>query len=432
MKKERKEQLDQTKKCPWSPEDEREHRHSILEWWCSMAFFEAEDKKKKYSFKLTFTEWNTSKGVGSIAHSTLHDLSNKKNFSYYSKNELKKLESEENCLDISYEDSALKGKYPNYSIYFNDKENDIQFDLKIKAGSLPYQIAQDISNGNIPMGFGCLRYGFIPKCKISGTLKIKGKEQKIQGQGYYEHVWGDFDYEKPLSSFKGITKTIGTYAKLAGWWIKNNKIEIPTSLKFGTENNPLGYDWAWILLDNGWSLFYGNVLFWLMKGPAAGMLIFTKDGETYSLFCDIDFKYNKTRKSKIYDFEYPSEIQITAVKGKEKIQLNCKMITETKEYVAKFLDKKYWKGFVICETPGKVNGTYSDGKKTIKLSGICKIEPQRQISFFGHNTLDVEFLKPPKGIGISLDFESHYFKKQLYAKLQLAPRPKLNFKIKRI
>lgn len=169
-----------------------------------------------------------------------------------------------------------------------------------------------------------------------------------------------------------------------------------------------------------------------MKGPSAGILILSKDGETYEEFCNIDFKYSKTRYSKNFDFFFPSELELTAKKGKEKLYLHFTMTTECMELVSNFSRGKYWIGYVICEAPGKVDGFYFDGEKKVELSGTCKIEPQRQISKFGHNSLQFDFLLPPDGVGISVDLDSHLLRKKISAKIQLVPRPRVNFSFNRI
>jgi predicted ester cyclase len=168
-----------------------------------------------------------------------------------------------------------------------------------------------------------------------------------------------------------------------------------------------------------------------MEGPVVGTIIFTKDGRTYEEIGNARFKYLKIKNGKEYDFKYPSEFEFVAEKGKQKLYLKLKMTTDTREYVARFPKGKYWLGFVICEAPGVIEGYYFDGSKKTKLKGICKIEPQRQISFLGHNSLKIDFLKPPKGIGLSFDLNSHYFKKKIGAQLNIAPKPKIKFKIKK-
>jgi hypothetical protein len=68
----------------------------------------------------------------------------------------------------------------------------------------------------------------------------------------------------------------------------------------------------------------------------------------------------------------------------------------------------------------------------VELEGDCKIESQRQPSKLGHNSLIIDFIKPPKGVGISFDLDSHYLKKKFFTKMQFAPKPKLIFYAERL
>ena len=418
---------------PWTPEDEREHYPSIMEWWCIETFFKSVENNKRWNLKASFAQWiEKTKISGSIYNMTLFDQDNDKHTKYLSKNETTKLKSSKDRFDVSYNDSFMKGSYPNYEFHFSDKQNNIKINIKYRAESLPHWIAQEITDGWLPMGLGFYRYGFIPKCDISGTMIMNDKTYTLEGKGYFEHVWGDFSYSSPLSNLLKIRKTISVYSKLIGWWLKNHKLKIPNSVMFSTENNPLGYDWVWALLDNEWTVYYGNMLFWIMKGPTTGTLILSKDGKNYREFGNVHFRYNKIQYSKKYDFYYPTELEVIGIHGEKKLQLKFKMTTEAREYVSRFTGGKHWLGFVICEALGSVEGYYYDGKKKTKLSGICKIEPQRQASVIGHNSLKIEFLKPPKGVGISFDLDSHYLGKNILTQIQLAPYPKIKWSLKRI
>ena len=137
---------------PWTPQDEKEHFPSLLEWWCAQAFFKTVEDNKKWSYKVTFTEWFEKSKAGSILHTSLFDLDNNKQFSYYSRNDSDKLESAKDIFDVSYEDSFMKGSYPDYKIYFNDKKNDIKLHMKYHAETLPHWVAQEITGGWLPMG----------------------------------------------------------------------------------------------------------------------------------------------------------------------------------------------------------------------------------------------------------------------------------------
>jgi hypothetical protein len=292
---------------------------------------------------------------------------------------------------------------------------------------MPHWVAQNITDGWLPWGFGFYRYGFIPKLDFSGKMKIKNKILNLKGTGYFEHVWGDWSFHNPLVKGKNFSNAIKLYSKLGGWWLNNHKIKIPKSITFTSENNPIGYDWVWAILDNGWTIFYGNIMLWIMEGPAAGILILSKDDESYEEYCNIDFKYNKIKYSKNYEFLYPSELEITARKDKKILHLNFLMTNECREFIQKFPDGKYWCAFVICEAPGIVNGYYYDGKKNIKLKGFSKIEPQRQISMLGHNSLKLNFILPPKGVGATFYLDSHFLRKKIKAQIKLTPRPKITF-----
>ena len=102
------------------------------------------------------------------------------------------------------------------------------------------------------------------------------------------------------------------------------------------------------------------------------------------------------------------------------------------EYIKKFNDQKYWLAFIICEGVGEASGCFFDGKNEIKLNGMCRIEPQRQVSILGHNFLKLDFLKPPKGFGIDAELYSHYLKKKINTRLHFAPRPSLKFNIEKL
>lgn len=431
-------------KNPWTPEDEREHFPCAAEWWCAEGFFKTVENNKKWSFNSSITV-GCSKDGKAVAglKTTIFDQKNNKhhkysNLKYHGQNSStlynesikhKSVNRGSEGFYVGHDDSYMKGLFPDYRIHLNDIENNILFDFNFQAKSMPQWVAQRITDGWLPWGLGLYRYGFIPKLDISGKMKIKNKIFNIEGTGYFEHVWGDWFLQNPLYAFSNVKKTFLLYAKLGGWWLHNHKIKFPKSIIFTSENNPIGYDWIWAVMENGWTIFYGNIMLWLMKGPTAGILILSKDGENYEDFCDISFLYKKTKYSKNYDFSYPTELELIAKKNKEILHLRFKMTNECNEFSQQFPEKGYWRAFVICEAPGIVDGYYYDGKNKINLKGFCKIEPQRQISKFGHNSFKLDFLLPPKGVGASFDLNSHFLRKNIHAQIQLSPRPKVSFNI---
>jgi len=129
---------------------------------------------------------------------------------------------------------------------------------------------------------------------------------------------------------------------------------------------------------------------------------------------------------------YPATHDGTTETKKEKLHLRFKMENDAGKYIRRFVDGGSYVGYSIIEAPDVVEGFYSDGKEKIKLTGICKIEIQGQVSRFGHNMLKLDFLLPPKGVGITIGLDSHFLEKKISAKVQLAPSPKIKFNIKRI
>jgi hypothetical protein len=418
---------------PLTAYDAQGQKTRVLEWWAIEAFFVSQEDKKKWSLKVALSEGFVDlEHRGVVYNMTLFDQDTNKQYIYYVRSPGARLQIKNNALDARYDDSYMKGAYPTYEMHFHDHDNDIEIDFTSHAESFPHWVAQEITQGWLPMGIGFYRYGFIPKTRVSGTMKLQGKSLTISGDGYFEHVWGSFDYEHPWSTLSGLFKTLRVYKKLGFWWLEHHPLKIPKTITLSTENNPLGYDWVWALFDNGWSLFYGNAMFWIMDGPAAGVLIFTKDGKTYTEFSDITFHYTKTTYAKDHDFLYPTELEILAKKGKETLHFTCAITSDIREYIRTSGKHRFWTGLAICEAPGIIKGSYNDGAQTIPLSGVCKIEPQRELSFLGHNMLTIGFLLPPKGVGITMHLESHFFKKDISASVHLAPRPKIQLKMKRI
>jgi hypothetical protein len=299
--------------------------------------------------------------------------------------------------------------------------------LKLKAKILPHWSAQDSTNGYIPFGLDHYRYGWLLNCDVTGLIQLNDKIQDVRGKGYIEHAWGNWSYSNPFKKFSGIKKTVSTYKNLFNWWIKNNRPKIPNRIGFSTDNNPFGYDWFWGVFENDWSIFYGNSLFWISEGPAIGVLTLFKDGNNYLDFSNIRFKYNKIIYIKEYDLYYPADLSVTAKLDDKKVEIKAWAVCDPYEYIDKFKGDGFYRAFIMPEMSGYMKGEYRDNNKIVELEGDCKIVPQRQPSKLGHNSLKIEFIKPPKGVGISFDLDSHYLNKKIYTKFQLAPRFKIKY-----
>jgi len=172
-------------------------------------------------------------------------------------------------------------------------------------------------------------------------------------------------------------------------------------------------------------------MMWVSRGPGFRTLILSKDDKNYTEFSRLYFKYNKIKYSKNYDFYYQTKIEVIAKNKNEKLYLTYKQTAETSEFI-QIQKGKIYKAYVICEALGIVEGYNTDGEKKIPLGGFVKIEPQRQISIFGHSKIKIDILKPPKKFGIAFEYTSHYFLKNVKTKLQILPNPCIKFNIKRL
>lgn len=413
-------------------EFEKEYFPCAKEWWCVEGFFTTIENNKKWSFKGDFYQAiGKDKTYWSVFSITIFDLDKNKNYFFQYADESSKLDIAKEKFYIKFGKTYIKGSFPNYQMNLFDPIDNITLNLKYKAESLPYWVAQKTTDGWLPWSLGYYRYGFIPKNKIEGTIDIDGEKLTFNGEGYFEHIWGNFSFLSMSSSRRSIKKSISMYTKLIGNWIHNQEFKIPKSIMFGTDNRAPGYDWIWAILDNGWSIFFGNMMLWIMEGPATGTLILSKDGINYNEFSNIYFKYNKMKYLKDHDFYYPIELEICATKGHEKLYLKCKNITEGFQDLARA--KKVAKfGFMICQVPCKLDGYYINGNKKSSIKGLSKMEFHRTLRPLGHNSLKINFDISKNRFGIFSSFDSHYFRKKLDINFYLLPKPNLKINFDRI
>jgi predicted secreted hydrolase len=130
--------------------------------------------------------------------------------------------SSEKSFRVSFEDSYIWGKWPNWHIHieeddFNDKKNKLLIDLQFFAPSSPYWTHNnriiEMSNAKIAS------YVFLG-CEVTGSVEIDGFTKQVKGIGHHEHTWA--------TGFI-LTKTL-----IRGW------------------------DWCHITMENGWNIYYSK------------------------------------------------------------------------------------------------------------------------------------------------------------------------------
>jgi len=350
--------------------------NTTREWWNVDAFihgegnysltasFEYERETPAANLFLTFFDW---------------DQNGTYDFGSYGDNISSIKCQGDDYISVSYGDSWLMGAYPHYTFHF-ERENFVA-ELNLTAISSPQFVAEE-EGGMLPMGMGYYRYLFIPKCSVTGWIIFNGARENVEGIAYYEHVWGNWSYHHPMRG-----ASIKPYVNLTRWWIENANISMNGFVI--SSNNPFGYDWAWIVFDNGWTLFYGTIPFWIDGFPFS--IFYLYDGEKIREFGKISYEY-------IHGVFCDDTYIPTAIKvhGEGNGELFFEMHMSQKPHIYRDkLTSLLWKELILYESPGKVSGFYMDGGKRVNLTGRCEMEMERQVSVFGYNLAGI--VKTGKG-----------------------------------
>lgn len=416
-----------TPPATWTSADDTPHPDSTQEWWATEALL-TDTAGTPWSLRTYI--WHTTDDHHSPETYLIITLLNQTtgHHTTYTAREPHQKNTTTESLHIHCQDSHITGLYPTYTLTLHDPDHHIHLTLTLHATTNPHWVANTATKGWLPIGFGTFRYGFIPKLTATGTLTIPHTPPRpITGTAYYEHIWGTFSYTTLLPPTLKLRKTLTIYTKLTAWWLHHHTPHLPHTLMLATENNPIGNDWAWATLDNGWTIFYGNTLLWIMDGPAIGILILTKDNHTNTEFTNLTFHYTHTKHNTTYDFYYPTTLTITARNHHETLHLQFTNNPHHQELLDVFSQDHHWTSLVVCENPSTVTGTYTTPTTTIPLTGKGKIELQRQLSKHGHTSLRLHLTLPPHGIGLTTDFRSHHLHKHLTTTIHLLPKPRLHF-----
>ena len=386
-------------------------KNYMREWWNIDAFFNC---GKNFSITTSF-EYEKETPAANL-FLTIFDLDDDMHYDLGAyEQSIDKLVVNGNV--ISYEDSWIKIEPPFYEAYFNRKG--IEVYIKLHSLSPIQKIAGGVAS-NIPFGFGYYNYTFTSKCMAGGWIKINGSRQNFTGIGYYEHVYGNWSYNKPFRYFSG--KVIKDYFALYKWWRENMSFDFK-NITIWT-NNPFGYDWSWGFFDNGYTLFFGNIPFWIKNIPMGIAYIY--DGKRYHEFKLTDYDYiNGEYHNGSF---FPTKFRMYGRNRNESLVLNFEMMHSPHIYQDK-LSSHYWKNLLLYECPGIIYG-WMNGSKSIFLNGRGEIEIERQNSIFDYALLSLSF-KFPYPFGIEIYFLSYLIKIAIQLELYLAP-PAFHFSFSKI
>ncbi|MBC7081660.1 MAG: hypothetical protein H5T44_05405 [Thermoplasmatales archaeon] len=331
----------------------------MREWWNVDAFIKAD---KNYSITASF-EYEKETPAANLFFTIFdHDDKIVYNLSSY-EDDIDEIKFGEG-LNITYKNSSLHGEYPYYIFHLENKGVAVRIYLEAIS---PKKI---VSDGAIPIGFGSYYYLFVPECRAWGWIEFYGSKKEFEGIAYFEHVWGNWSYNKPLSNFS--IETIKNYVRIFRWWAGNANLSF-SSFSISSDN-PFGYDWSWGWLYDGRAIFFGNIPFWINELNFGVLYIY--DGEI--------------REVKNLKIEYLDGIYFEGAFIPKKIKIsneNFSIVLEMGDICHVYLDNLpsfYWKKLILYEAPGKI---YENGKEI----GKCEIEIERQVSIFEYFLLKLYF-----------------------------------------
>lgn len=250
---------------------------------------------------------------------------------------------------VSFEDSYVEGKAPNWHIHIEgnyiDSKHDIEMDLQYFAPSNPLWI---FSNRLIDKSEGKIASYVFIGCEVSGVIKIDGLTYKINGIGHHEHTWASGI----------ITKTL-----IRGW------------------------DWCHMKMDNGWEIYYSN--YYLLPqtkstktsiiNPLSTLFITTNQGETFTKLEDVEINILESDKV-LFFLNLPKETKVKGKTSSAQLLLRTYNINLELDIKADNVYQKVWKrlsnvGMSIGRATiiGKISWSDDDGKHIVDLNGLGTI-----------------------------------------------------------
>lgn len=187
-------------------------------------------------------------------------------------------------------------------------------------------------------------YYFIPRCEVSGTLRLKNESFDVSGSGWYDHEFG-----KPPDSKKDKTGKV-----------KENK------------RTDVGWNWLSTQLDNGCEISAYD-LFDLSgknpKGVGKWAIIIDPNGKR-TAYTKFNLQPLDTWTSMRTFNDYPIKWKLDVPEAK--ISLNVTTPFEQQEFMTVISKPAFWEGRV--NTEGTFNGKAVKGPGFIERHGFFKLE----------------------------------------------------------
>jgi len=349
-----------------SPEDEGAHFNSIIigeeffrEWWYYTVIFDEESDLAGWTLTISFNHMSRNDLFmlkPDILFVVLHSPDGKEYGGIIERSRpilgllqepSLKAASSANGFKVSFEDSYVQGKSPNWHIHIEgeniDNKANLKMDLQFFANSDPYWTHSsrliDKSKGRISS------YIFLG-CDVEGTVSLDNVIFNVKGEGHHEHTWA-------------------------------SGIMVKTIFK--------GWDWYNIKLDNGWTIYFNNYYVTTQiqgektytTNPFSTLIITTDSGKTMTLLESLNVEIKNSDKIFLL-LNIPKQTQITASPSITQPLLRTYQIELALNINSNITLNNIWKGIVHVgmkigrsAIDGLITWSDDDGDHEIELNGIA-------------------------------------------------------------
>lgn len=307
------------------PTDEGTHNRSRREWWYFNVFFDDPDSDLQgYSLIVSFNKMKYF-DIRFLRPDNLFiilydDTGTSYNFATLNQRR-GTLQSTGPGVDVTFENSWVKGVYPSWHIHAVNDEKGFIIDLDFLADFLPVWV--EGRSANLPIAKYVAGDYYVPRCKVTGNMTWNGKEYHVGGVGYHDHVW------------------------------ENNVPRLVSK----------GWDWLNLHFDNGWEMYLSKFILRTPRNQYSGAVVISPNNRNLTEFIKFTLTYTETASPKGLPFmTYPKKLHLEAQRDDMTLKLDIE-IYNTCQIVWK------WARTGMFEGPCYAKGTFSWSVYTVELNG---------------------------------------------------------------
>ena len=315
------------------PIDEGAHKLSRREWWYFNVYFnDPQSELQNYSMIISFNKMALN-DIRLLKRDNLFiimydDKESSTNYGIMNKPR-GTLQMSGPGVDLSFENSYVKGQYPQWTVHVENTEKGFTADLTFTADFLPVWVMGRSSNLVLFKYLGGDYY--IPRCTVEGNITIGSNQHQVKGTGYHDHVW----------------ETIVPRLVTKGW------------------------EWFNLHFDNGWEMYLSKFILRTPRNLYAAALVISPNNRNLIEYKFFEVTYTETATPQGMPFmSYPKKYHVEAKVDDMVLKLDI-TISNTCEIVWKAVRTGMFEG------PCTATGTFSWENYTVDLQGYGMSEITR-------------------------------------------------------